>query len=151
MICVVYAVVTTPFCCLKMFHKWQSPFALTSGVEIALLPLHVCDKGKAEACTLACSACSAVQGKVTLGHTKLPALGFEALWVLFCPGWCSLSVRKEARVRGMKKASERRWTAARGKGTNQRLAKKSQAKDRVSSSALPCLCELQELEVMLGS
>lgn len=103
MICVVYAVVTTPFCCLKMFHKWQSPFALTSGVEIALLPLHVCDKGKAEACTLACSACSAVQGKVTLGHTKLPALGFEALWVLFCPGWCSLSVRKEAHVRGMKK------------------------------------------------
>lgn len=103
MICVVYAVVTTPFCCLKMFHKRQSPFALTSGVEIALLPLHVCDKGKAEACTLACSACSAVQGNVTLGHTKLPALGFEALWVLFCPGWCSLSVRKEAHVRGMKK------------------------------------------------
>lgn len=103
MICVVCAVVTTPFCCLKVFHKWQSLLALMSAVESALLPLHMCDKGKAEACTLAHSACPAVKGKVTLGHTKLPALGFEALWVLFCPGWCPLSVRKEACVWGMKK------------------------------------------------
>lgn len=98
MICVVCAVVTPPFCCLKVFHKWQSLLVLMSAVESALLPLHMCDKGKAEACTLAHSACPAVKGKVTLGHTKLPALGFEALWVLFCPGWCPLSVRKEACV-----------------------------------------------------
>lgn len=120
--------------------------------EILLLALHVCDKGQAEACPCACCSYPAVQRKVALGHTKLHTkLGFEALWVLFCPGWCPLAVRKKACVRGMKKASERRRTAARGKGANQRLAKKSQTKGRVPSSALPCPGELQELEVMLAS
>lgn len=142
----------------KCFANRRVPsLSLTSSARFSFSPFMCVTKEKAEARTLACYACFVIQGKVMLTqHTqRWPAASARIWstldWVIFGLGGVLCQLGRKRMYKGWKKTWERVEIAAYGEGTNKRLAKKSETKDKVPSASLLWPCKLRESRVMLGS